>query len=348
MIDLWIAAGYDYPAPSKEEKKEAPSPAPVEDIRTNIANPIIPQPPQPPNPPLGPYTIAASPRKGLGVFASLPLTKGSLILSDTPILKIEKPYSNHFILKHFEALPLPTRFQYTSLSCPDRSDDVSATDVVRIFDANCFNIGTHSAVFFTATRFNHSCLPNTYYSWNAPHNKIELHAMVDVPRGEELTICYCHPFLTRQERIAELRMYNFRCTCPACDISTPFGQESEVRRLEMRDLEEWILTCQSSPSHGPTHDGLLPALLRLVSLVKEETLHGELMNPYRDLADHLKASGDFSEALAFAGLELEEEVVCLGEASEVVRSTRGYIADLETSAHEGGEGKEEEETREGG
>ena len=109
----------------------------------------------------------------------------------------------------------------------------------------------------------------------------------------------------------------------------------------MRDLEEWILTCQSAASQGPTQDEMLPALLRLVSLVKEETLHGELMTPYRDLADHLKARGDFSEALAFARLELEEEVVCLGEGSEVVRSTRNYIADLETAVIKGGEGKEE-------
>ena len=114
----------------------------------------------------------------------------------------------------------------------------------------------------------------------------------------------------------------------------------------MRDLEEWIRTCQSAPEHGPTQDALLPALLRLVSLVKEETLHGEVMNTYRDLADHLKASGDFSEALTFARLELEEEVICLGEGTEVVRSTRGYIADLETTALEGGEGKEAGEGRE--
>ena len=115
----------------------------------------------------------------------------------------------------------------------------------------------------------------------------------------------------------------------------------------MRDLEEWIRTCQLAPEHGPTQDALLPALLRLVSLVKEETLHGELMNTYRDLADHLKASGEFFKALAFARLELEEEVICLGEGSEVVHNTRGYIADLETMALEGGEGKEMD-TGEGG
>ena len=109
----------------------------------------------------------------------------------------------------------------------------------------------------------------------------------------------------------------------------------------MRDLEEWILNCQSAASHGPAQDEMQPALLRLVSIVKEETLHGELMTPYRDLADHLKARGDFSEASVYARLELEEEIVCLGEGSEVVRSTRSYIADLETAVLKRGEGKEE-------
>ena len=344
MIDLWRAAGYDCSLPPKEEEEQeqAFSPVPTDIILTNTATPIIYQAHQSPDSPLGPYTIAASPDKGLGVFASLPLTKGSLILSDTPILAIQKPYTNHSILRHFESLPLPTRLQYMTLFCPDRSDDAGATDVVRIFDANSFAIGTHAAIFLTATRFNHSCLPNSYYSWNTLLNRIELHTMVDVPRGEELTICYCHPFLTREERIAELRMYNFRCGCPACDVSTPFGQESEARRFEMRALEEWVTTYHEAPAHERTEGGLLPVLLRLVALVKEESLHGELMNPYRDLADHFKAGGDFAEALVFARLELEEEVVCLGEGSEVVRSTRGYIVDLEAAAREGGNGKEEE------
>ena len=344
MVDLWRAAGYDCPSPVAEEDEgeeewQAYDATPVDAI-PNTANPIIFQSPQPPDPPLGPYTIAVSPNKGLGVFASQSLTKGSLILSDTPILAIQKPYTNHFILRHFESLPLPTRLQYMTLFCPDHSNDYSATDVIRIFDANSFAIGTHAAIFLTATRFNHSCLPNTYYAWNSLHNRIELHAMVDVPRGEELTICYCHPFLTRQERIAELRIYNFRCTCPACDISTPFGRESEARRLEMRDLQNWITTYQSLPLHGTTPDELLQALLRLVSLVKEESLHGELMNSYRDLADYHKAQGDFSQALTFARSELEDEVVCLGEGAEVVQNTRNYIAELETAVCTGKEAKE--------
>lgn len=353
MINLWRAAGYDCEPlwaeeeaeaeENEEEEEQAPSPTLVNTIPTNTADPIISQFPPSANPPLGPYTITASPSKGLGIFASLPITKGSLILSDTPILAIQKPYSNHSILCHFESLPLPTRLQYMSLFCPDRSDDVSATDVVRIFGANSFAIGNHAAIFLTATRFNHSCLPNTYYSWNAPYNRIELHAMVDVPQGEELAICYCHPFLTCQERVAELRMYNFRCRCPACDVSTPFGQESERRRLEMRDLEGWISTYQSARLDAPTQDGFLPALLRLVSLIKEENLHGELMCPYRDLADYLKAQGNFSEALVYLRLELEEEVICLGEGSKVVQGTRECIAELETAVREGGEAEGEGE-----
>ena len=143
-------------------------------------------------------------------------------------------------------------------------------------------------------------------------------------------------------------MYDFRCTCPACDVLNPFAQESEARRLEMRDLEGWISTYRSAPLRAPMmQDGLVPAFLRLISLVKEEGLHGELMCPYRDLAEHLKAQSDFSEALVYARLELEEEVICLGEGSEVVQSTRSYINDLEMAIQKEGVGKGEE-TGEGG
>ena len=76
------------------------------------------------------------------------------------------------------------------LYCPDRLDDIHLTDVICIFEANCFNIGESAAMFLTATRFNHSCLPNTYYSWSEKRGEIVFHAMIDIPEDEEMTICY--------------------------------------------------------------------------------------------------------------------------------------------------------------
>ena len=272
--------------------------------------------------PIGPYVVKASPGKGQGLFASRDIIKGERILVDKPFFVVPKPYDSGKILSHFERMPLALRQQYTALHCPPRYDAPHLTDVMRIFEANSFNIGDASALFGTATRFNHSCLPNTYYSWRTTQREIVFHSMDQIPRDAELTICYSWPpFSTRLERRAELRFYDFHCTCVACDPDTAFGRASKARRLEMRDLNKQI-TAQSL--HDP-----LPALQQLIELITLEGLHGELMTPCRAAADCLRGQGRFAEAVRFARWELAEEQVCLGMDSEVVAETTAYVADLE-------------------
>lgn len=286
--------------------------------------------------PVGPYIVEESPGKGQGIFAARDLDKGERILVDKPFLVVTKPYNDRKVLNVFESMPLARRKQYMQLYCPNRLDDICLTDVMCIFEANCFNLGDKAAIFLTATRFNHSCLPNTYYSWSEKRGEIVLHSMIDTPKGEEMTICYGDPSCTRLERRSELRIYNFHCTCPACQTESPFGQASESRRRAMRALTEQITTMSqcdpndddASPIPG-TRDPLT-AILRLIETVKEEGLHGELMTPYRDAAECLEGRGDIEGAVRFARLELREEVVCLGRDSEVVEQTAEYIERLET------------------
>lgn len=333
VVNLWLAAGYECQLPLFEEN--APTPPAVEATSTTDEDP-----PRPPDP-IGPYIIKASPGKGQGIFASRAIPAGSRILADKPFLLVPKPYNNLKVLSAFERMPLSYRKLYMQLSCPDHSsfsaNDIHTTDVMRIFEANCFNLGDQAAVFLTATRFNHSCLPNTYYSWSDTRHEIAFHSMLDIPQGEELTICYGRPARTRLERRSELRIYNFCCRCPACDVSTVFGQASESRRREMRALDEQIVMFQSLNDEARMTHGLqdpLTAILRLIELIKEEGLHGELMTPYRDAADLLQAKEELHEASVFARLELEEEVRCLGVDSEVVGKTREYIRGLEMALAE--------------
>lgn len=324
IVRLWIAAGYDCQLPAQD------SPAITDDTPTEDGEPTEHQ--QPSHAVTGPFAIQNSPGKGQGIFASRDIVKGARILADTPFLAVTKPYNAAKVLAEFELMPFAHRRQYMRLHCPDRSADIHVTDVMSIFEANCFNVGHSAAVFLTATRFNHSCLPNTYYSWSETRGEIVLHAMIDVARGEEMTICYGDPFSTRLQRQCELRNYNFRCTCPACRSDGAFGRASESRRLVMRALHEQIIMFQSRFEEALMIYGLqdpLTPVLHLIELVKEEGLHGELMTPYRDAAEYLRGRGNFEEALEYAHLELEEEVVCLGNDSEVVRNTVGYIEGLE-------------------
>ncbi|KAL9065992.1 MAG: hypothetical protein Q9161_007843 [Pseudevernia consocians] len=324
-LNLWIAAGYGCQLPMEDS---AASPAvtdamPINDeesIQSHRSSDLT-----------GPYIVKEAPGKGQGVFTTRDVVKGERVLTDKPFFVVTKPYSDRKVLAEFERMPLARRQQYMRLYCPDLRDDTHMIDVMRIFEANCFNIGHSAAMFLTATRFNHSCVPNTYYSWSERRREITLRSMVNVAEGEEMTINYGYPFFTCLQRRSELRIYNFCCKCPACQTETTFGQASESRRLAMKALNDQIIMFQLSLNDALLIYGLrdpLAAILRLIEIIKEEGLQGELMTPYRDAADYLKGRGRFEEALKFAHMELEEEVVCLGEDSEVVEKTIGYIEEL--------------------
>ena len=331
IIELWLAAGYHCPLLLEDEIKPTDIDTAPVDHEDSAQHPQFHELSEP----IDSYVIKESPGKGQGVFAARDLSRGERVLVDTPFFVVTKPYNYHQVLQQFEGLSFANRQQYMRLSCPDRSDNIQLTDVMRIFEANCFNIGESAAIFLQATRFNHSCLPNTYYSWSEARREVIFHSMVPIPQGEEMTICYGRPFLTRLERRSELRIYNFQCLCPACRPDTAFGQASEARRLAMRGLEEQIIMFQSMLDQALLSYGLrdpLMAILRLIELVKEEGLQGELMTPYRNAADHLKLVGRFGEALGFVRLEMEEELVCLGKDSEVVVRTGVYIDELEMMA----------------
>ena len=312
---LWNAAGYNI-EPTIEGSGDA------SDMRDDrLIDDNNSEDPETYQPPSGPYVIKKADGKGQGVYASQDIPRGTRILVDKPFFAVTKPYILSTVTDKFEQMSLTRRKTYMQFSCPDRPDDRQMSDVTRIFEANCFNIDYSAAIFQTATRFNHSCLPNTYYSWNEARRELVCQAMIDVGEGEELTIAYGRPFLSHRERKMELRNYNFRCKCPACRLDTPFGEASEARRLVMKALDEHIVYCQTALNEGRLIIGLqdlLSLILKLVELIKEEGLWGELMVPYHGAAELLKGRGDWEEALVFAKKQLEEERTCLGEDSGFV------------------------------
>mmetsp|Transcript_39560 Transcript_39560/g.54931 ORF Transcript_39560/g.54931 Transcript_39560/m.54931 type:complete len:553 (-) Transcript_39560:360-2018(-) len=88
----------------------------------------------------------------------------------------------------------------------------------RIWSSNCFEVGEdQSALFAILSRVNHSCKPNMLRSETG--NGIKCMALVDIARGEELTISYVHdkdlmfPSSLRQNI---LKRWNFGCKCNRC------------------------------------------------------------------------------------------------------------------------------------
>ena len=80
-----------------------------------------------------------------------------------------------------------------------------------------------AALFPLISRANHSCAPNADFLTREPAGVQEIVATVDIPRGQEITLCYL-PAAEQGSDVREVRraytreFYGFHCNCRACTL----------------------------------------------------------------------------------------------------------------------------------
>lgn len=190
--------------------------------------------------------------KGQGVRSTMHIPRGGLVLAETALFSVDNvrdPLTDHnksSIWRRANENP-----QFRDLA----SKDNPPSDESR-FQTNNFEISVTSrngltyGIFFKASRFNHSCIPNAYFAWNPDleggKGQLTIYAIQDIPAYDEILINYrtgdCYK--RKDARQAELNNhYGFVCGCPAC-LRRPgheFGAGSDARRVRMRTLEASII-----------------------------------------------------------------------------------------------------------
>lgn len=201
------------------------------------------------------YTIQQITGKGLGLIATQKIPRGTRILTDNVLLSINGP--QYDILRSAYALSLQARqalldlsrntTKYTStlswlesiwLSRWQPRSIKSNHNIINVFRNNNFDIGDGlRAVFPSAARINHACVPNAQGNFNKSLNAFTIHATHEIRDGEELTISYLEDQLGMQawRQSALLDRYGFGCTCAACTASAVLAQASEKRRTNLRE-----------------------------------------------------------------------------------------------------------------
>ena len=279
------------------------------------------------------YNIKVSPGKGFGMFAASGLRKGTRIISESPFFTLAKrpvisssdTYAPNAITNLFNRLSASEQFVYMGLHCPKRTD---CSLIVGIYEANCYEMGHGTCICVDASKINHSCIPNAHYSWNDTIQRITVHAVKDIPEGEEITISYCVAINTLEGRKRALEVYGFTCSCPACQIDTEFARDSLIRRQQMVDLDHEIADYQNDriaarAEHG--HCDEWTAIMELWGLLDEEGLFFDKVQVYHDLAECALKRGWKAEALALAGKELEADLYLLGTDSPSYKETMFFL-----------------------
>lgn len=279
------------------------------------------------------YVIKESPGKGRGMFATTHIREGTRILAEEPFFTLAKspevsltdPYAPNDISKAFDRLPTDKQLKYMQLHCPKRMD---CSVLVGIYEANCYEMGTGDCFCVDASRINHSCFPNSHYSWNDNIRRLTVHAVKDIPKGEEITVSYCSGFCTLKKRRLKLKPYVFTCRCPACQEDTDFGRLSRNRRREIVNLRQEIADYQNdSRAARSKHVSCdeQSAISKVLSLIEEEGLVHEKSIAYRDAVDWALKKGYREEALKYASKELDVDSCCTGKDSPSYLETKSFL-----------------------
>ncbi|KAK7531932.1 uncharacterized protein J3D65DRAFT_529095, partial [Phyllosticta citribraziliensis] len=193
------------------------------------------------------YELRQIPGRGTAVFATRDICRGTFIMTESPILVMEKGMDASDVMQVFQQYTKLTSQEmerFLSLYASDHSIQKALDSLKAKFEAgqvdertmsystlisrvagvawtNSYAVdegNVASAVFVEQSRLNHSCLHNAGYDYKLERGVQALEAVRDIVAGEEITTCYCAVDGQKQaSRGAILKAeYGFDCLCPLC------------------------------------------------------------------------------------------------------------------------------------
>ncbi|WRT69458.1 uncharacterized protein IL334_006444 [Kwoniella shivajii] len=200
------------------------------------------------------YLTTMNDIKGVGLVASGYIKKGTLIVKQSPLLTVtmgdinEVLVFDHVYPQYFK---LPKNQRDKVMTFHRRTDQAAEKDeLVNIIETNAIPLqGDPSeeakslGLFETIGKINHSCAPNSGWSWYEEGKMLHLYAYDDISPGSEITVSYIQdvtaPCLDRQQEL--LSGHGFLCICSACCNPTSKIIASD-RNLEMYQIlrNKWL------------------------------------------------------------------------------------------------------------
>lgn len=250
------------------------------------------------------FEIQEVPGKGKGLVARSNIAKGTRILYEQPLFTMVQfsPASllENTIATQLRMLSRPQQRQFFSLhnNFPGRNP---LTGIVRTNALPCGPDSLIGAIYATLCRANHSCLPNANPSWNDDFKAAALHAMRDIPAGEEITISYDEGGPSSARRALLRDNFGFDCTCEVCSLAPPELQVSDARRVQIEQLDDAIGDIARALRDPDACLADCRALLRLLEEEYSAIEGGVLLaRLYHDAYELCITHGDEARASVFA------------------------------------------------
>lgn len=250
------------------------------------------------------YHIRHAGAKGLGVFATKLIPRGTRILAEKPLLTVN---SERDLFAATRNLSRENREYLTTLSVNENNASGStlqewvrmiwhviqgsrATNsglpglstlreyqtLLAAFRNNNFDIGDKTqAMFKEISRVNHACVPNTQGNFNTNLGAFTIHSLKPIEADEEITVSYVETYATvRQSRQNALYAgYGFECECLACDLSRKSARDGERKRAALKERLQRLHAWQKEGGKRD-YDSEMELLKEMINVFEHEGLAG--------------------------------------------------------------------------
>ncbi|KAF2491613.1 hypothetical protein BU16DRAFT_565312 [Lophium mytilinum] len=198
--------------------------------------------------------------QGQGVFAKRFIKAGTRIICGKPDMIVPKSGSGGSsfgdIFPAFQALSPANKARFLALPSSaatirgirDRTTYYAAslearkyldeiTDLHSKWARNAQNFAPYpgEALNLDFAHVKHACLPNIL-PFNDGEGVFTVLVLKDIAAGEEFTRTKVGPLGTLSQRRNELADLDITCSCPACDMTTAFSREFEIRQCKIQRL----------------------------------------------------------------------------------------------------------------
>ncbi|KAL1297446.1 hypothetical protein AAFC00_004974 [Neodothiora populina] len=229
----------------------------------------------------------------------------------------------------------PATAAFPCTQSPDPPPTCLAATILNIFETNALGCEVtppstssdprtppriYANICLTASRLNHSCLPNVFCSYNNASGTHVVHATRDISRDEQLHSSYIPgTYQTTSSRRAALAKWGFRCECHAC--SDPRRARSDGQRERLRELQAVYDAERQSFNTDMTQGGVgraMEALEAMIGIMEAEGLVGpEVGYLCGRLGICCIAARRSQEAVLWLGKKVEILRCCYGEDNPV-------------------------------
>jgi hypothetical protein len=269
------------------------------------------------------YIIQEIPGKGHGLVAATTITKGTRILSESPLFRVPRGGNSKEQLRDSiskKVAALREELQQAFLSLRNSFEDEDGPELGRV-RTNALPLGsdaTTGGIFLDSSRINHSCNPNAQNTWNENLQKLTIHAIQDIAKGEEITIFYLTARRNRSARLHALQTdFHFTCSCSLCSLPLDQRKTSDKRWDEIQSLDDSIGngTGVLSAPLQTLHD-----VHKLLSLLDDEGfVDASVPRAYYDAFQIAITHGDIARARVFAERAASTREILEGNDSAMVQ-----------------------------